>query len=321
MPASPPKSGNRLLALLRRFGPYLVTALILFAILRKTSPAEIAAQMREGNALAMAPLAIGLMVVLLVLAAMWDLIVIRGSLGKPGYRDVVRGKAGTAVLMMLGYGFGHGAYGFWIARMTGCGARRAGGIVAYLVMSDLATVAIGASLAMGFAGDLVPAWLRFAVPGIGLTVLASMVAGPFVLGRMKKPPAFLDPWRLLPTWMGYAQIGGRLLNMALGVTATWLGARIFGLSIPFLAMAAYLPVLLVIGALPINVGGLGAAQAAWLLAFRPFASDAQILAFQLLWQLMTGVGLVLRGVPFVRRVITEIGEGRKRVETVPVMEA
>jgi len=319
MPAAP--SEGRLLAYLRRFGPYLITALIVFAILRKTSPSEIAAQMREGNALAMAPLAIGLMIVLLVLAALWDVLVIRGSLGKPGYTDVLRGKAGTAVLMMLGYGFGHGAYGFWIARMTGCGARRAGGIVAYLVMSDLATVALGASLAMGFAGDLVPAWLRLVAPGIGIAVLVSMVVGPALLGRMKTPPAFLDPWRLVPTWIGYAQIGGRLINMALGITATWLGARVFGLSIPFLAMAAYLPVVLVIAALPINVGGLGAAQAVWLVAFRPFATDAQILAFQLLWQTMTGVGLLLRGLPFVRRVLAEIGEGKRRAEIVPAVEA
>lgn len=315
MPASPWK--RRLLAFVRRFGPYLLTGLILFAILRKTSPSEIAAQMREGNALAMAPLAVGLMIALLLLAALWDVLVIRGSLGKPRYVDVLRGKAGTAVLMMLGYGFGHGAYGVWIARVTGCGARRAGGIVAYLVISDLATVALGASLAMGMAGELVPPWLRWGAPGIGLAVLVSMIVGPRLLGRMDKPPAFLDPWRLVPTWIGYAQVGGRLINMALGISATWLAARVFGLSIPFLAMAAYLPVVLVVTALPINVGGLGAAQAAWLLAFRPFASDAQILAFQLLWQLMTGVGLLVRGLPFVRRVLVEIGEGAQRAEAVP----
>lgn len=319
MPASPWK--RRLLAFVRRFGPYLLTGLILFAILRKTSPSEIAAQMREGNALAMAPLAVGLMVALLLLAALWDLLVIRGSLGKPGYVDVLRGKAGTAVLMMLGYGFGHGAYGFWIARVTGCGARRAGGIVVYLVMSDLATVALGASLAMGVAGELVPAWLRWMAPAVGLAVLAAMIAGPALLGRMARPPAFLDPWRLVPTWIGYAQVAGRLVNMALGITVTWLAARVFGVSIPFLAMAAYLPVVLVVAALPINVGGLGAAQAAWLLAFRPFASDAQILAFQLLWQVMTGLGLVVRGLPFVRRVLVEIGEGKQHAEAVPMTKA
>ena len=277
--------------------------------------------MREGNALAMAPLAVGLMVALLLLAALWDLLVIRGSLGKPGYVDVLRGKAGTAVLMMLGYGFGHGAYGFWIARVTGCGARRAGGIVVYLVMSDLATVALGASLAMGVAGELVPAWLRWMAPAVGLAVLAAMIAGPALLGRMARPPAFLDPWRLVPTWIGYAQVAGRLVNMALGITVTWLAARVFGVSIPFLAMAAYLPVVLVVAALPINVGGLGAAQAAWLLAFRPFASDAQILAFQLLWQVMTGLGLVVRGLPFVRRVLVEIGEGKQHAEAVPMTKA
>lgn len=272
--------------------------------------------MREGNALPMLPLAVAMMVALLVLAAAWDSLVIRGALGNPRYRDVLRGKAGTALLMMLGYGFGHGAYGFWIARMTGCGAKRAGGIVLYIVMSDLAAVALSASLAMGFAKDLVPDWLRILMPLVGAMVLVSMLIGPRFLSRMQTPPSWLDPWRLLPRWAGFAQVAGRMLNMALGVVMTWLAARVFGLDIPLFAMAAYLPVILVVASLPINVGGLGAAQAVWIVAFRPFATDAQILAFQLLWQLMTGFALMVRGLPFVRRVIAEVGEGKGRERAV-----
>lgn len=298
---------------LRRLLPYVVTGAVVFAILRQTSLSEIAAQMREGNALPMIPLAVGLMAALLVLASFWDALVIRGALGKPRYRDILRGKAGTALLMMLGYGFGHGAYGFWIARMTGCGAKRAGGIVLYLIISDLAAVALASSLAMGFAGELVPSWLRLASPLIGGGVILAIVALPRLLSRMKSPPSWLDPWRLLPSWVGITQIAGRMLNMALGIVMTWLAARVFGLHIPLFAMAAYLPVILVVASLPINVGGLGAAQAVWILAFRDFGSDAQILAFQILWQSMSGLGLVVRGLPFVRRVIAEVGEGRARL--------
>lgn len=301
----------------RRLLPYVLTGAVVWAILRQTSLSEIATQMREGNALPMLPLAVVLMICLLVLAAGWDSLVIRGALGKPGYRDVLRGKAGTALLMMLGYGFGHGAYGFWIARMTGCGAKRAGGIVLYIIISDLAAVALASSLAMGFAGDLVPTWLRIAAPLIGAGVLFAIVVLPKLLSRMKAPPAWLDPWRLLPGWAGLTQIAGRMLNMALGIVMTWLGARVFGLEVPLFAMAAYLPVILVVASLPINVGGLGAAQAVWILAFREWGSDAQILAFQLLWQLMSGLGLVLRGLPFVRRVITEVGEGKARLVPAP----
>lgn len=301
---------------LRRLLPYALTGAVVWAILRQTSPSEIAAQMREGNALPMLPLAIALMVALLVLVTIWDGLVIRGALGKPGYRDVFRGKAGTALLMMLGYGFGHGAYGFWIARMTGCGAKRASGIVVYIIASDLAAVGLAGSVAMSFAGELVPRWLRIAAPTIGLLVLLSFVIGPRALANRPSAPSWLDPWRLVPPLAGCAQIAGRMLNMALGIGMTWLAARVFGLAIPFGVMAAYLPVLLVVASLPINVGGLGAAQAAWLLAFGAWATDAQILAFQLLWQVMNGVGLLLRGLPFVRRVIAEIDEGKRRASAV-----
>lgn len=276
--------------------------------------------MAEGNALGMLPLAIGMMVALLLLAAFWDLMVIRGALGGPRYRDVLRGKAGTTLLMMLGYGLGHGAYGFWIARMTGCGAARATGIVLFLVVSDLAAVGLGAALPMAFADELIPIWLKSMAPLLGGGALLSMLAAPALLARFRRAPSWLDPWRYVPQGAKFFQVVGRIGNMALGIVITWLAMRVFGLTIPLFAVAAYLPVILVVASLPINVGGFGAAQAVWIIAFRPWASDAQILAFQVLWQLMSGLGLVLRGLPFVRRVIVEIAEGKARVEPVPAIQ-
>jgi hypothetical protein len=60
--------------------------------------------------------------------------------------------------------------------------------------------------------------------------------------------------------------------------------------------------------LPINVAGLGAAQAAWLL-FLPWATGPQLLAFQVLWNLFSGLGILARGVPFLRGVLRQIEDG------------
>jgi hypothetical protein len=84
--------------------------------------------------------------------------------------------------------------------------------------------------------------------------------------------------------------------------------RVFGLQVPAAAAAMYMPMILLVASLPVNVAGLGAAQAAWLL-FLPWASGAQLLAFQALWHVMSGVGILVRGLPFVRRVVREVEEG------------
>ena len=91
--------------------------------------------------------------------------------------------------------------------------------------------------------------------------------------------------------------------------STWIAARLFGLDIPFTVMAAYFPVVLLVGAIPINVAGFGAVQAAWLL-FEGHATGAQILAFQFLWTLSLAAVVVLRGLPFVKGFVDEIAQGR-----------
>ena len=78
--------------------------------------------------------------------------------------------------------------------------------------------------------------------------------------------------------------------------------------LPMHAIATYMPLILFVGALPINIGGFGAVQAVWLL-FTPWAPGARILAFQFLWRLCLVGGLVLRGLPFLRGVLREIAEG------------
>jgi hypothetical protein len=292
----------------QRLGPWLVAAAIVFVLSRRYEPAAVLAQMRAGNWQATLPYAIAFPFCYLFPHAFWDTLVLRRALAAPGvklprYRDLLRGRAGTAVLMLLGYVFGHGGFGVWLAKSTKASARAVSGVVLYTMLSDLAALSLVATAGTIVGRAEVPGSVRTAAVSIACVTISLVLIGPFALARTSAP--FLAAWRDLPRRLALVQIAGRALDIGLGVLLTWVGTRAFGLTIPFVQFATYMPVVLLVTSLPFNVGGIGAAQAAWLV-FLPWASGEQILAFQLLWQVFFGVGIVIRGAPFIRGVVREI---------------
>jgi hypothetical protein len=73
-----------------------------------------------------------------------------------------------------------------------------------------------------------------------------------------------------------------------------------------LAVTSEPDVTALIGSLPVNVAGIGAAQGAWLLFFLPFEEGTKILAFQLVWAVTLGVSMILRGLPFLPRALAQV---------------
>jgi hypothetical protein len=303
---------------LQRLGPYLVAASVVAWILHKYPLADIMTEMRVGHALRMLPLAIALPFVVWMPYALYDRVILLGAVGRVPYRDVVRAKAAAAVLMTLGYFFGGGGYAVWIARKTGVGAGRAAGVVLYMMSSDLVAVCAVAGASMWIGGPDVPHALRSIATGIFCLQVTLILTG--ALPTPFRLPVVFEPWRTIPPARGLAQIAGRALNIAIIVAFTWGGARAFGIAVPARAMGMYMPIILLVGSLPFSVAGFGAAQAAWLLLL-PWASGAQILAFQTLWHLFSGGGLLLRGLPFVRGVIADINAGRSVLEPQSVPRA
>ncbi len=296
------KSDSPLRTWLGRLAPWLLAVLVLVALLRKYDPALVAAQMRAGSWAAMAPLAMSPPFFYLLVHGLCDTSIFRATLGDElRWRDVVRGRSGTAILMLLGYVFGHGAMGVWLARRTGATARAVSGAVLYGMLSDLAAVSLVTAVAT-LLGD-VPRSVRVLALVLTAIPTALALAGPSLLARTRAP--FLAAWRSLPPALGLAQILGRAFDIAVVVVISWTAARAFGMPIPLAAFATYMPIILLASSLPISVAGFGAAQAAWLV-FLPWAPGEQILAFQLLWQLFFGLGIVVRGLPFVRGVVREI---------------
>ena len=98
--------------------PPLIAALVLGAVIARNRPAEILEQLRVGHGAAMAPWTLVLSLGYMALHASWDRLALRSTPRPPTYLVVFAGKAGTAVLSALGYVFGSGGYGVWVARTT-----------------------------------------------------------------------------------------------------------------------------------------------------------------------------------------------------------
>lgn len=286
----------------------LVSAVALGFVLRRYPLAVIVARMGEGRPAVLPPLALGLATFSLLWGALCDYAVVRRLGADVTYGRLARGKAGVAVMSSLGYLFSHGGYGVWLARTLGEGASWAGGLVVFFLFSDLAAVGAIASVALALGREGNTALQAIAL-ALALVQPLAIALGPL----LRRAPRGLAAWQRLPPWLGLAQVLGRVVNLLVIVMMTWAAARAFGLAIPFPAMAAYLPIILLVASLPGNVAGFGTAQGAWLFFFTPFADGAKILAFVFLWQASIAVAVIVRGLPFVRAAFEEIQKGSRVV--------
>lgn len=296
----------------RVLAPWLVTAAVVGALLYKYPVERIADEIGRGDALAIAPLAALLIAGLLLPLALWDWLIFSAALGSVRYLDVLRGKAGSAVLLTIGYGFSSGGYGVWLARKTGAGARRSAGAILYLMGSDLAAVCALAGAAYWLGGaaldDEARVGVGYIAPAIAGVLAWLALVGPIFFRRRGADPVTLGAWARVSPLRYLANLAGRTLNMAAVALVTWIAARAFGMDLPLEVVAVYHPIIMLVGALPASMFGFGAVQAAWLL-YAPWASGEQILAFQFVWQLMLNAATIARGAPFLARVTREIQEG------------
>lgn len=283
----------------------MIAAGAIAAILHRYPPATVAAEMRQGNAPALIPFALGMVYVSLLINARADAWVIGRAARPVSYGQVFRGKAGAMVLLLIGYAAGNGGYGAWIARATGSSAKVAASVILYIMASELLVVSALCTAAVWLGAADVPAALRIAAPAIAGVLLLFKLVGPFgLLGD--RAPVLFQPWSKMGHALGLGQLAVRAVQIGLMAVLTWGAAQAFGLPVPFAIMMSHLPVILVVGSLPVNVAGFGAVQGAWLLLLPWASSGAQVVAFSVLWQLCVGIGMLIRGLPFVPRVLREM---------------
>lgn len=305
------KDSSRLRKLAITYGPYLLTAVVLAAILRKYPLGEITGAMGRGRPWPLFPIALAFALTHMAVVSAWDTMVLNAVLGGPKYWDVFRVKSGCAVLQSLGYLFNQGAYGTWIARATGTGVRVAVGLIMFTAGSDLAAGAFATTISMMASRIAVGDLLRFGAPMLCASVallLLGQPREPFTRSTLTEKPGVLRVFRAVPRGRGAMQMVGRILNVSLIIFSVYIAANAFGMKLPLRAALAYVPVIMLVGSLPVNVMGFGAVQGVWLL-FTEWVPGPQILAFQILWNLAVLVANTLRGALFVPRLLREVADG------------
>lgn len=302
----------------QRFGPYLVAALAVALVARKFSLAEIAANLSRGDWLGMAPWPLAGIVVSWLFATTGDFLALRAAGARPRWPALLRAKGAVTVLLIFHYVANQSTYGVWIARRFQLPPARAAGVVLYNVSSELAGVLTVAAIsvwtmsaeevARGHVGRL-----RWLAPAISLTLITLMLTSSLRPARERAVQGegrwarfaagaltATDTWRLVRPGSALLVISLRAVQIYWMCFAAWRGMQAFGIDVPLGAVATYMPIVLLVGALPANFLGVGAVTAVWL-AFAPWArSTEQVLAFSLLFQLYSLIGLLARGVPFMR---------------------
>ena len=303
---------------LRRLAPWLVTGAVLVLLAARYSPGAIAREMARGEALALVPWVALVAAGALVLMAAADWLLLVPALGAAGGRlgpfAVLRGRAGTSILMSLGYVFSSGGYGLWLARRSGAGAAVSVGALGATMLADLCSVFACALAAVLAGGDGLPPEARtalviLATGGVAGTALAALLGPRLLPGRLRRS-RLASAWRRVPPGAWLVSVALRAATVALNIAGTWAAARTFGLDIPAGAMAVGLPIVYLAGAVPVSVGGLGPVQAVWVALFARWAPEPAILAFAFLYQLVSIAFMVLRGLPFLPGVLRDLEDGR-----------
>lgn len=305
---APETTRQRVVRLARTFGPWLVAALIVLVILRRVRPAEIATAVRAGHVGRVVPVALAFAVAQLITMSTADWLIVRSILPSIRWRDIAPVKAGVTTVQSVAWVATQGAYAAWIARATGIGIRNAAGVFLAFGLCDWTAGTLVISSALWIARPTAPRFLYVGAP-VCFVILVIMIA---TLRRRPLDPhgeaGVLRVLQAIPRRAYYASVLARAGSASVVFTTTWAAARAFGMPIPFGVVAAYVPLLLAIGSLPISVGGFGAVQGAWLV-FTPWAPAAQILAFQFSWNLLQMAGQIARGLPFVKRVVVGVTGG------------
>jgi hypothetical protein len=184
--------------------------------------------------------------------------------------------------------------------------RVAVGLILFTAGSDLAAGSLVATVSIVASRVPVSDILRFGAPMLFASVLLVL------LGQPREPlnerPGVLRVFRAVPRVRGAVQLFGRMLNVSLIILAVYAAANAFGMKLPLRAALAYVPVIMLVGSLPVNVMGFGPVQGVWLL-FTEWAPGPQILAFQILWNVAVLVANTVRGGLFVPRLLREVAEG------------
>jgi len=297
---------------LRKWGPWLVTAVIFYFVFQRVPIEKVVDAAVHVDLLIFLPL----LIANLVIHFFWDILVytklFRWFGTSVSYTEMLPVRGASYMLIVLNFFVGQGGFTLLMNRWKGLPIIRVTSIVIFTMFNDyfllLAFCLVGA----------------FRLPGVDLTdFFKANEAGELVrfiviswvffwmhigfyrwyLPRTKKLQQFkqrqiISAFREAPTTL-YFKLGAvKLVNFFAGIFFSYFALATFGVKVPLLYLFTFLPIVWLIGSIPVTVMGFGTTQAAmiWLVAGfaqgtgSPQEIEAAIVAYSLLWGVLYGLG-------------------------------
>ncbi len=262
------------------------------------------------------PLTVGFVLSLLVAdaTAMW--VGFRAALPDIPLRmkPVLLIRGASYLLAVLSYSAGQGGIIYFLRREHGVPLSRATGAV--LLTSGAFVIVLASVMGIGLLSGQVPDR-----PELRVVALLVMAATPVYLAVVALRPRFLARWQILKPffdaeiWGTVRIVAARGLHTAVLLAGHWTAMRVFGVDVPLDVALTRLPVLFVVGALPISPSGLGTTQAAAMTLFAEFAPGATesaraatVFAYSLSFHVCCMVGSALTGLICLRALTGSVME-------------
>lgn len=196
--------------------------------------------------------------------------------------EMARERAATYPLMIVSF---HLASAALVARLGRLGQARlttlGGGMLVHYVadLAALCSVSLAGTLLLdgGLAAALRPVLALLALGAAGLLVAGRLARRALARRPVVDALAALDSADL--AWV----IAGRCAWYASFSVFVWSTAPCFDLTFPLADVAARMPIVLAVAALPIATGGIGTSQAALLALFSDLGSQPHLLAYGLVF--------------------------------------
>jgi uncharacterized membrane protein YbhN (UPF0104 family) len=293
-------------SILRRTLPWVVAAVVLAYLFRRVSFGESLAAARRADLLSFGAAALlGVVTWFLLESTAFSYLFSRFN--APLTRGEARSlRALTYLLTPINWNLGTAAIVLHLRRSKGIAALSATSSILFYELIDGIVLS---ALALGGAR---------ALPASPMTATVTRAAGGLLAVEVACLAAFmlpLPPWRWvlrmrsigvfrthsLATWADVAVLFAiRSVYFGGFVLYFWAGTHAFSVAVPLEHLAAVVPAILLVGSLPITPAGLGTQQAAMLYFFSPFGSEAQILAYGLVYPVALIVARVPLGLLYAR---------------------
>ncbi|HYL60549.1 MAG TPA: lysylphosphatidylglycerol synthase domain-containing protein [Candidatus Acidoferrales bacterium] len=211
------------------------------------------------------------------------------------FRDIIPIRASMYLLALINTNLGQGGVAYYLHRKGGISFLGALSSILFIALLEVYQLFLFSTLGVIFytpasaAQNEIVAVLRVAYV-IAWVLLAAIVIFFGAARRSDRIRNWIETGRagaLLASfmkarpWDYVTVLAIKAPSFLASVVAQYYALALYGISVPFVKLMLFLPLVFLAAALPISVAHLGTSQAAWLLFFSGNAPDVKILAYSL----------------------------------------